>query len=139
MIRRPPRSTLFPYTTLFRSELSGPDLTHRGVVADGLVHQRLRVGRLIALVVPKATVADEVDHKVFVELLAVCVGHPRHRRASLGIVGVDVNHWDLEPLCQVAGVGRRAGVLTLCGETELVVGNDVDGAACSVAWQPAQV
>src|SRR5574339_1043694 len=24
MIRRPPRSTLFPYTTLFRSELSGP-------------------------------------------------------------------------------------------------------------------
>src|SRR5260370_19232132 len=25
MIRRPPRSTLFPYTTLFRSELAGPD------------------------------------------------------------------------------------------------------------------
>src|SRR5688572_32401537 len=24
MIRRPPRSTLFPYTTLFRSGLSGP-------------------------------------------------------------------------------------------------------------------
>src|SRR5438045_8018425 len=24
MIRRPPRSTLFPYTTLFRSPLSGP-------------------------------------------------------------------------------------------------------------------
>src|SRR5258706_9735081 len=24
MIRRPPRSTLFPYTTLFRSHLSGP-------------------------------------------------------------------------------------------------------------------
>src|SRR2546429_2846716 len=25
MIRRPPRSTLFPYTTLFRSELNGGD------------------------------------------------------------------------------------------------------------------
>src|SRR5256885_16836984 len=24
MIRRPPRSTLFPYTTLFRSEVEGP-------------------------------------------------------------------------------------------------------------------
>src|SRR2546427_13141563 len=24
MIRRPPRSTLFPYTTLFRSEIAGP-------------------------------------------------------------------------------------------------------------------
>src|SRR3712207_9338998 len=31
MIRRPPRSTLFPYTTLFRSQL------HRGD-ADGLAH-----------------------------------------------------------------------------------------------------
>src|SRR2546430_12491525 len=25
MIRRPPRSTLFPYTTLFRSEVNGPN------------------------------------------------------------------------------------------------------------------
>src|SRR5439155_16484532 len=33
MIRRPPRSTLFPYTTLFRSRrqrgAAGPDLPHR--------------------------------------------------------------------------------------------------------------
>src|SRR5256885_13222000 len=26
MIRRPPRSTLFPYTTLFRSRVSGPSI-----------------------------------------------------------------------------------------------------------------
>src|SRR3712207_8431106 len=30
MIRRPPRSTLFPYTTLFRSDLAEPD--HHDVV-----------------------------------------------------------------------------------------------------------
>src|SRR2546430_6045432 len=29
MIRRPPRSTLFPYTTLFRSEMVGRDRRHR--------------------------------------------------------------------------------------------------------------
>src|SRR5947199_1908415 len=29
MIRRPPRSTLFPYTTLFRSRLSAGTLTRR--------------------------------------------------------------------------------------------------------------
>src|SRR5436189_1737963 len=29
MIRRPPRSTLFPYTTLFRSMRSGPSSTRR--------------------------------------------------------------------------------------------------------------
>src|SRR2546430_10851979 len=35
MIRRPPRSTLFPYTTLFRSRASGP----AGIVAgSGVVH-----------------------------------------------------------------------------------------------------
>src|SRR2546427_10053674 len=28
MIRRPPRSTLFPYTTLFRSEFTWPNLQH---------------------------------------------------------------------------------------------------------------
>src|SRR2546425_5855391 len=28
MIRRPPRSTLFPYTTLFRSGVAGPELGH---------------------------------------------------------------------------------------------------------------
>src|SRR2546429_5850981 len=32
MIRRPPRSTLFPYTTLFRSQLSGLE-AQTGVVA----------------------------------------------------------------------------------------------------------
>src|SRR5258708_26086780 len=35
MIRRPPRSTLFPYTTLFRS--AGLDLVHaRGFTASGV-------------------------------------------------------------------------------------------------------
>src|SRR3712207_6954120 len=42
MIRRPPRSTLFPYTTLFRSRVGGVDLVHPvagdvdpGVAGDG--------------------------------------------------------------------------------------------------------
>src|SRR3712207_7325312 len=35
MIRRPPRSTLFPYTTLFRSDVSGTTLSRCG--RDGTV------------------------------------------------------------------------------------------------------
>src|SRR5256885_9419495 len=31
MIRRPPRSTLFPYTTLFRSGVSGPGVVNHAV------------------------------------------------------------------------------------------------------------
>src|SRR5438034_4650454 len=41
MIRRPPRSTLFPYTTLFRSLASPPDHIH-DVIHDLLVHEELR-------------------------------------------------------------------------------------------------
>src|SRR3712207_8684402 len=38
MIRRPPRSTLFPYTTLFRSRIQamGRELMARGVVCEFL-------------------------------------------------------------------------------------------------------
>src|SRR3712207_7588214 len=36
MIRRPPRSTLFPYTTLFRSALLGGRLLRLGAVARRL-------------------------------------------------------------------------------------------------------
>src|SRR5256714_291639 len=35
MIRRPPRSTLFPYTTLFRSNAGSRTLTPSGIVNDG--------------------------------------------------------------------------------------------------------
>src|SRR3712207_9554789 len=44
MIRRPPRSTLFPYTTLFRSEVYG--LGDEGVEAGGA-----GVGAVLGLVV----------------------------------------------------------------------------------------
>src|SRR3989442_11015627 len=36
MIRRPPRSTLFPYTTLFRSDPGGPRARRDQVRAHGL-------------------------------------------------------------------------------------------------------
>src|SRR3712207_8743496 len=70
MIRRPPRSTLFPYTTLFRSllgrddapllEILGPQLAHRRAVLDLLVHHGLGVGGLVALAVAEPPVADQV-------------------------------------------------------------------------------
>src|SRR2546430_4373168 len=42
MIRRPPRSTLFPYTTLFRSYVARLDVPHRRLVIA--VQQRLVIG-----------------------------------------------------------------------------------------------
>src|SRR3712207_8557406 len=39
MIRRPPRSTLFPYTTLFRSEASGADPVRACEGSGGSSHE----------------------------------------------------------------------------------------------------
>src|SRR2546427_2100579 len=56
MIRRPPRSTLFPYTTLFRSEEDEADRHHgaqapsaaaRGADLRGIGLQRLRRGAVV--------------------------------------------------------------------------------------------
>src|SRR2546422_7754812 len=46
MIRRPPRSTLFPYTTLFRSPAHGRLSRRRGLLArqDGEYSERKRRG-----------------------------------------------------------------------------------------------
>src|SRR5438552_9147719 len=40
MFRRPPRSTLFPYTTLFRSRLRGGAVLRRGVAPGELPAER---------------------------------------------------------------------------------------------------
>src|SRR3989304_10299766 len=49
MIRRPPRSTLFPYTTLFRSDLeeNGQSRQHRVPVLDVSRDERDREGRAV--------------------------------------------------------------------------------------------
>src|SRR3989475_4192600 len=62
MIRRPPRSTLFPYTTLFRS------VGERGARHHGVLHQEIAVEaaqgaeRLLAAL-PQALALPRVDRK----------------------------------------------------------------------------
>src|SRR3712207_7389951 len=55
MIRRPPRSTLFPYTTLFRSVEPG-DL---GVLAPGVVVAALRAAELVAAEQHRRALAEQ--------------------------------------------------------------------------------
>src|SRR5258708_21221459 len=59
MIRRPPRSTLFPYTTLFRSIFKAYDI--RGIVPSTLNEEvALGVGRAFGMA---ALAAGETDRK----------------------------------------------------------------------------
>src|SRR2546422_10346608 len=64
MIRRPPRSTLFPYTTLFRSPF---DEVRRDVAVAGAVrgeHERIGAPQLALLGGEEALVAHQAQHHV---------------------------------------------------------------------------
>src|SRR3989442_3228582 len=65
MIRRPPRSPLFPYTTLFRSRVVAPQVAfvHRPKVHDCGVRKQGNVHRMVWVMVnialfPNAAVVD---------------------------------------------------------------------------------
>ncbi len=106
---------------------------------DRLVHERLRVTGLVALVVAEAPVADEVDDEVLAEALAVGHRQPDGEDRGLGVVGVHVDDRDVEALREVARVAGRACFLRIGGEPDLVVGDEVEGAAGRVAGQVLQV
>src|SRR5256884_9070006 len=68
MIRRPPRSTLFPYTTLFRShppdDVTAGEVDHPATAKIHLLVVAVVLGRVIAADVPVAEaqhVADRVQ------------------------------------------------------------------------------
>src|SRR2546427_4004972 len=65
MIRRPPRSTLFPYTTLFRSR-SQPDGVHAQVSQVTQARSQPRqVAHAVAVCVGEAARVHLVDDRVF--------------------------------------------------------------------------
>src|SRR2546428_9908174 len=65
MIRRPPRSTLFPYTTLFRSKSDFSSLTPLGACGrfELLRGRRTTTGASVLLKRCRDTVADPGDRK----------------------------------------------------------------------------
>src|SRR2546430_9988994 len=80
MIRRPPRSTLFPYTTLFRSdEVAGP-VDHRAGERALLVAEELaleQVGR------HRGTVLGQEGLRPALAVLVQSLGHELLARARL--------------------------------------------------------
>src|SRR3712207_8815848 len=69
MIRRPPRSTLFPYTTLFRSDLPPEALVLPGHTSEPVPFDAEPVSGTLAEVQGGVVVLHE-DEKAFVEKVA---------------------------------------------------------------------
>src|SRR2546422_1880314 len=109
MIRRPPRSTLFPYTTLFRSilrcdgqrQLLGP-LSRGGW--RGLSRERSRRGRRRRIVRHQRHALERHRPNVLPRFAPEdAVGAERLRRRSAGRVG----RWDR--VARLLAAGRRRG------------------------------
>ena len=107
----PPRGCASASSALTRpcaASVFGVELGHRRVVPDRLVHQRLGVARLVALVVAVAAEADQVDDHVALEPLPVLGGQPHRVDAGLRVVAVHVEDGDVEHLRHGGAVDARA-------------------------------
>src|SRR5256885_5694535 len=101
MIRRPPRSTLFPYTTLFRS------VTHIGDVGHTLVAGPTGMGKSVLL----ATMAMQFRRYRGSRIFAFDMG----RSIRAAILGMGGEHYDLgaddeiafQPLARIDREGYR--------------------------------
>src|SRR5688572_698926 len=87
MIRRPPRSTLFPYTTLFRSKFDGNDVTVAGS-ADP-IEPHLHLGRHDRTVTAERFVQQEPDERDE-DRRADAERHPLRDLARRGAAGAGV-------------------------------------------------
>ena len=78
------------------------------MLANRLVHHRLRRRRLVGLVVAMAAIADEIDDDVLVEAHTVFEREPRHEDDCLRIIAVHVEDRRFDHLGDIAAVVRRA-------------------------------
>src|ERR1022692_3974728 len=98
MIRRPPKSTLFPYTTLFRSGLA--PRRHRVPAARRLalatavrvIHRVHRYAAVVGRLPHPALASRLAQRNVFV----VHVAHLAHRRHALHRHAPDLGRWQLQ-------------------------------------------
>src|SRR3712207_3546001 len=114
MIRRPPRSTLFPYTTLFRSPLEAeqmtdpvPDLAERLQAQLGpefVIGRELGGGGMSRVFLARdVTLARDVVIKVLPPDLAAGVSVERFRREIM--VAASLNHPNIVPVLRSGEVG----------------------------------
>src|SRR3989337_3902810 len=93
MIRRPPRSTLFPYTTLFRSICPGGRLETGETLISGVQREIKEETSLEVETSGKAVVFDRIVkdgsktklHGIYVEFVAKVVGGELRASSDVGI------------------------------------------------------
>src|SRR5260221_3350895 len=97
MIRRPPRSTLFPYTTLFRSDIVAVVVAFdSGTSVTTLVSTTVPMPCTVAFTWPLASVWTALTYFVICEAVRISQPQPSGAGAVVGpdwnTSGIDVRH-----------------------------------------------
>ena len=72
---------------------------------DFFVHHRIGEHRLIAFVMTKATIANDIKHHIFFEFLSILSGDARGMDYSLWVITIDVKNRGLDHQSNICGVG----------------------------------
>src|SRR5437588_4132470 len=83
MIRRPPRSTLFPYTTLFRSLPRATVVMHLAPTASRRVYQQ-RIGRIMRLHPRKRSEEHTSELQSHSDLVCRLLLEKKHKKKTQG-------------------------------------------------------
>src|SRR5512142_2594633 len=80
-----------------------PDLPYSWMLINLAIHRRLCKAGLISFIMTITAIANQIDHEIFAELLAVSKRGPRGLHARDWIICIDMNHWNFKALCEVTG------------------------------------
>src|ERR1041384_4442446 len=80
-----------------------PNLPHSWMLVNYAIHRRLCKTRLVSFIVPIAAIANQVDHEIFAEFLAIRERSARCLYTSDWIIRIDVHHWNFKAFGEVTG------------------------------------
>ncbi len=117
----------------------GVDLVEHGMVFDLAIQDRLGDGRIVHFGVTMTPEADEIDHHVGAELVAIFERHAAGAHHRVGILAVDVKDGNRQALGQIGREAAGIGIGRIGGKSDEVVDDDVHRSADVVAAQVGEV
>ena len=106
---------------------------------DFAIKQRMRERRLIRFIVPSAPITVHVDHDILLKLRPKIHGDINHLRDRFRVLAVDVKDGYLQHFCHIRGIDARTRFFGRRGKADLIVDDDVERAARTVAVELAHV
>ena len=119
---------LLPGADPFVDELLRVDVENVPVLLDDAVHDGLGEHGFVDLIVTVFTVANDVDHHIFVESGTILCGDSTDMDNSLGIISINVENGGVDNAANISAVRGGSGVSWIGGEANLIIGHDVHGA-----------